>query len=93
MDPISLILTILFFIFVGSLALATINKWINSKKKDNSSYAKLVKQELDNGNYKVVAGIFDRNGNRQSSEGWKTSKIESDLEQVFGSSDYAYIDL
>lgn len=71
-------------LFVGGLALAVIFDWFEDNKTPTSSHGELIKRKLANGDYKVVAGIFDKRGVRTASETWETNELDDELKDYFG---------
>lgn len=93
MDPFSLLFAILALAAVTALAYKTITSWIDDNKTDVSSYATLVKERLDNGNYKVVSGIFDDSGELEVGNGWEAEELDDELEREFNEAETVYINL
>jgi len=77
-----LIPAILGVIFVVGIALSTINDWFIENQTVNSSYGEIIRERLKDGNYKVVAGVFNRSGNCTAQQAWE-GELDSDLQQAF----------
>ena len=80
-------------IFIASLAWDAINNWIARSRTPNSELAELVKSRLANGKVKVVGGIFDKHGRRESTETWEVESLDEDMQRRFGNGNRAVIRL
>jgi len=69
----------------GAIAYAMIENWLASEWTSTTSHAELIKEELDNGQYRVIAGVFDNSGARTASQAWEADELDAELEEQFGS--------
>jgi len=74
-------------IFVASIAYDIINDWLQQHRTVSSSHAELIREKLDNGDYRVVAGVFDKRGTRTAQQSWEGSSLDDDLQRKFGNRD------
>ena len=70
---------------VAVLSSSEIFGWINNNKSNSSRYADIVRKKLDNGNYKVVAGIFNQSKYKTAGSTWEASQLSDELKKKFGS--------
>ena len=70
--------------FVGCLALADVLGWFEDNASINSSHGELIKTRLKNGNYKVIAGVFNKRGTRTATHSWEADELDSDIQSAFG---------
>lgn len=71
-------------LFVVSLALGEVLGWFDDNTTVSTQYGELIKERLANGNYRVVAGVFDKRGVRTAKNAWETEELDEDLEEYFG---------
>ena len=70
-----------------------IANWFIQNRDANSKIGALVKEKLDSGNYTVVAGIFNAEGELTSANRWDEATLEEEVLQEFGESDQLLLDL
>jgi len=80
-------------LFVGGLALAVVFDWFEENRTPTTSHGELIKEKLANGDYRVVAGVFDRRGVRTAAQAWETDELDDDLKEYFGSRNRVRIEL
>lgn len=68
-------------------------EWFKDNKIKSSDYGEMIKQKMDNGNYKVVSGVFSANGTKRTEKVWEAEKLDNELEQRFGSRSKIRIEL
>lgn len=78
---------------IASLAWSAIKSWFSDHTLDTSAYGEIIKNKLNNGDYRVVAGVFNRNGNRTAKKTWHAKELEDDLQYKFGSNNKIIIEL
>lgn len=78
---------------IGALTLSLVADWFNSHKTSASSYGTLVKERMKNGNFRIVAGIFDHHGTRTATKEWEAQELDNRLKDAFGSSDHIQVKL
>ncbi len=72
-------------VFCGAaLALSEVLDWLDDNKTAASDYGELVKERLESGDYRVVAGIFNHRGVCTASQAWEADELEDDLREQFG---------
>jgi F0F1-type ATP synthase assembly protein I len=71
-------------LLVGGLALASVLGWFNDNVTDTSEYGELIKTQLKNGDYRIVAGVFDTRGHRTATQEFQTDELDDDLKDYFG---------
>lgn len=70
-------------IFVAGLTLGAIFGWFDENTQPTSSHGELIKKRLRDGNYKIVAGVFNKRGVRTAETAWETDELDSDLAEYF----------
>jgi hypothetical protein len=70
---------------IVAVSYATVERWIKTKALANG-YVDLIKKDLENGNYTVIAGAFSPAGVATASKTWANVKIDSTLNAMFVSS-------
>ena len=78
---------------IAMLAYESIRDWFSAHKTVTSSHGELVRQKLASGNYRVVAGVFDRRGTRTAEAAWETSKLDDELKEKFGRSNRVRVEI
>jgi hypothetical protein len=78
---------------VAYLAWSDISAWLSTKTNNLSQYGEIIKERLSNGNYKVVAGIFNKRSLRTSSKTWEAKELGQDLQTKFRGTDVIRVDL
>lgn len=71
----------------AAITWAALNGWIAAQKTPSASHAVLVKEHLESGNYRVVAGVFNHGGSRTAHRVWEGKTLDGELEEKFGSGD------
>ncbi|QMW05437.1 hypothetical protein [Spirosoma foliorum] len=86
-----LIETLIALLFAGAvitlLVWNDIYTWLNGNQVSEAKYAEIIKEKLDNGNYKVVAGVFTKKGATLATKAWETKELDKDLQSKFGWND------
>ena len=80
-------------IIITRLMLSTVLDWFRRNKVINSGYGALIKQRLATGNYKVVAGVFNKLGVKTASQTWEANELGDDIENYFGNRDHIRVEL
>jgi len=75
-------------LFVAVIAFSAINEFFDANVTDDSRYIQLVKERIDNGNVKVIAGVFDANEKIMATQSWEGEKLDDELEAVFNGQEY-----
>jgi hypothetical protein len=70
---------------VGAVAYSAIRRWVASNWRPTTSHAELIKEQLSNGQYRVVGGVFDISGVQTASQAWDADELDAELRQQFGS--------
>ena len=73
---------------VSSLCWEVVNEWFQENKTlQKNEIGCLIKKRLENGNYKVIGGIFTKGILKTkkcvSSKAWEAEELDSDLEEKF----------
>jgi len=71
------------FISIAYLTWKILEDWSTGNVTNESSCVAFIKERLANGDYKVVAGVFDQREELQTATGWETEELETELEQEF----------
>ena len=71
-------------LLVVGLALSDVFGWFEDNTTVSTEYGGLIKERLASGNYKVVAGVFDRHDNCTAAHEWETDELDEDLREYFG---------
>ena len=71
--------------FVVAIVWDDILEWMQGEKVKDSAYGMLIKERLDNGNYRVVGGVFSKSGKVRAEQAWESDELDDDLEEMFGS--------
>jgi hypothetical protein len=79
-------------LFVATLALGEVFGWFEENTAVDSEYGALIKERLANGNYRVVAGIFDKRDVQTAVNEWETEELDEDLEEYFGPYDHIKVE-
>jgi hypothetical protein len=74
-------------VVVASLTLAAVQTWVADHTVVTSSYAELIRRQLADGRYEVVAGVFNRDGTRTASRTWRADRLDDGLRQRLGDGD------
>jgi len=76
------------------VAFKVIKEWINRSRNryPDADTAELIRKKLENGNYHVVAGIFE-NGEELETQEWEVDKDDDDLKEEFGQKNKIVYDL
>ncbi len=80
-------------LFIITLTWTAISEWFAQNKTVNSTYGQLIKKKLANGNYKVIAGIFNKSGTRTAIQAWETDELDEQVNDKFGNSNQIRITL
>jgi hypothetical protein len=84
-------------IFLAKLAWDAIKGWLNDArdKFPEAETAVLIKERLANGNYSVVAGIFNTIEDEEplDTKQWETTELDSETREIFGNEDEVWLDL
>jgi hypothetical protein len=84
MEPITMIvLALLAAAGTAAVGWGAVQNWVESHRVRGGA-AKLLRRRLENGQYKVVGGVFDAGGTRIATNEW-TGTLEADLAARFGS--------
>lgn len=71
----------------ATLAFSVISDWIGGNTDQNSETAALLKERLDSGNYKIIAGIFNRQGTMTATQAWEVDECDEQLNDLFSRAD------
>ena len=80
-------------LFIVRLALSKILDWFQNNKTSTSSYGELIKERLASGDYRVVAGIFDKRGIKTANTSWEADELDDDLKQYFKGRDRLRVEI
>ena len=78
---------------VACLPWSEISSWLTSRKNSVSDYAEIIKERLSNGNYKVIAGVFNKHGVKTSAQTWEAKDLDTELESKFGGSNLIRVEI
>jgi hypothetical protein len=81
-----MILEILFALFFAGvvaelLSWNDVNGWMTTQ--DAAHVGELVKSRLDNGNYKIVAGVFNAGGVKIATKDWEAVELDDEIKSKF----------
>lgn len=93
-----MILELLFALLIAGAVLAVlawdeVSNWLNANTDSYSQYGELIKERLANGNYKVVAGVFNKHKNKTATNSWEAEELDSELESKFNRKNRIRLDL
>lgn len=77
---------------IKCLKLIDIVGWFKSKKISKDDVCKLFKEKIDNKKVKVIANIFHNNEVIEAKQ-WEAQELDDDLKSLFGSTDYASLNI
>lgn len=74
---------------VIALAWSTISNWLWQNTTDLSDYHQVIKDRLESGNYRVVAGVFRKRlwglwHQETASQAWEVSEVDGEIMRRFG---------
>ncbi len=64
---------------VFRLAWSTVSDWLTSRKVAVGDVGKLVRQQLGNGSYRVVGGVFSASGQVRQQMTWECTELDDEL--------------
>ena len=70
-----------------------IYNWLFVHKTNINDYAELIKQKMNDGNVKIVAGVFTRNNVKIASEEFVAESLDEELKKLFGNKDKVRIEI
>lgn len=79
-------------LFIVGLALSRVMDWFADNRIGNE-YGIMMRERLASGNYRVVAGVFDKHETMTAVQSWEAEALEGDLDQFFEGHDRVKIDL
>ncbi|MGN9913284.1 hypothetical protein ACTMTJ_37675 [Phytohabitans sp. LJ34] len=81
MDPFTLIaLGIAALVTAAVVSWAVIENWINSNKVSGGT-ARIVRERIASGKYRVVAGVFDQSNQLRAHNVWEVDQLDADLDR------------
>jgi hypothetical protein len=88
MDPISLLVIAAISAAVAAAVISwrTVQNWIAGKRVRVGVYggtARIINERMQNGNYRVVAGVFDSLGTLKAQQVWKGGSLDHELTSRF----------
>jgi hypothetical protein len=75
------------------LAWSEVSEWVNSNTDSLSKYGEIIKEKLSSGNYKVVAGIFNKHQSKTATKEWEAKELDRELEAKFRHTNRLRIDV
>lgn len=86
MDPFTLWLigTAIAAFCVAAISWESISNWLFGTTRVGADHALLIKRHLENGNFAVVAGVFDHSDNVLDTMTWEGESLDEDLASRFG---------
>jgi hypothetical protein len=81
---------------IGVVALLTWNSirdWLYSNRVNYDDYGVLIKEAIGSGKVRVVAGVWNRRGEKTAQSSWEAERVDSELQGKFGLSDTVRITL
>lgn len=64
---------------VFRLAWSTVSDWMTSRRAAVGDIGNLVKQQLENGSFRVVGGVFSGSGQLRGQMTWECSELDEEL--------------
>jgi len=89
----SLLMALIIGVSLVGLAWSLIEDWLKSNTTPASDHAEFIKERLNNGQYRIIAGVFDRHGGQTAHNTWETEELCDDLKEKFGHRDRIRIEL
>ena len=75
---------ILAVLYVIELIWSVIEDWIEAQRSPESQIAELLKEELANGNYRVIGNVLNRHGQSIATQTWECNSLSDDIQEAFG---------
>jgi type II secretory pathway pseudopilin PulG len=76
---------------IAVLSLARIKSWLRNLRATRAG--KLIKREMENGNFEIVSIGLSENGTETGEKTWTAKSLDPELADAFGYSNYARITL
>jgi hypothetical protein len=76
-----------------ALTLSVVFDWFGENVVSDTTHGELIRERLRNGNFRVVAGVFNTRGEVTSAQEWETERIDSDLAGYFGPHDHIRVEV
>jgi hypothetical protein len=78
---------------IALLAWQTISDWLAKSKVEAGDSGVLIRENLANGNYRIVCGVFSKNGEQRQQTVWECSSLDSELKRKLSGKDHVTIKL
>lgn len=62
----------------------TVYGWLTARKTNDYDVGRLIQEEMANGSYRVVCGVFSGNGQTREKMVWDCSEMDYELRQRLG---------
>src|ERR1035438_8387171 len=72
---------------IAMLAWQTINNWLSGNRVSVGDSGTVIKENLANGNYRVVCGVFNSTGSQRQKTVWECSNMDSELKRRLANRD------
>lgn len=72
---------------VAELAWSTISNWLQGNRVQAGDCGTLIRQKLENGNFRVVGGVFGANRSQHNQAVWECTDMDSELKHRFSGKD------
>jgi hypothetical protein len=85
MDPITLLILAVAGLAGTSVVVVSwqaIQKWLNANRIPGGT-GRIIREKLQNGNYRVVSGVFDTQGTLQTQRSWEAARLDAELDNEF----------
>ncbi len=87
------VLGVVAVMYLAQLTWSTVSQWFTQHKDTDSDYGLVIKESLASGKFRVIAGVFNRQGTTTAKQAWETNNLDSDLQTRFGNSDRIRVSL
>ena len=78
---------------IATLAWQTVSSWLTGNRVSTGDSGSLIKENLANGTYRVVCGVFSSTGSQRQQTVWECSDLDSELRQRLANRDKLTVDL
>lgn len=78
---------------IAVLSWTDISGWLRSNSTSVSQYGEIIKEKLSTGNYRVVAGVFNKASLRTANATWTAKELDGTLRDRFRQTNRIVVDV
>ena len=67
-----------------TLAWQTVRDWLTARRTTTSDVGNIVREQLANGSFRVVGGVFTSTGQKRETRAWECSAMDDELRRQLG---------